>query len=365
MLHTTPFHSIHQQSGAKLVDFAGFSMPVQYRGIKTEHHAVRNAVGIFDVSHMGEFYISGPQALELVQHVTVNDASKLTPGRAQYSCICYEDGGIVDDLIVYALPDGEYLLVVNGANMEKDFQWIVQNNTFDATISNRSEDICLLAVQGPKAPETIQKLTDVDVSSIKFYHFETGTLAGFDDVIISATGYTGEAGFELYFDKNTTDPEAIWNAIMEAGEPFGIEPCGLGARDALRLEMGYALYGNDITASTHPLEARLGWITKFDKPDFIAKDILLAKKEAGLERQLVGFLMEDDRTIPRNGYPIIDSDGTEIGVVTSGTLSLTLGKGIGMGYVSKPFAGEGTSLTIAIRKKTASAVVTRPPFIKK
>ena len=366
MSKKTPFYSIHEQAGAKLVDFAGYQMPVQYKGIKVEHAAVREGVGIFDVSHMGEFYISGPEALDLIQHVTVNDASKLVDGKAQYTCMCYDDGGIVDDLIVYKLFDGNgYIVVVNASNIEKDFNWIADNNSFDADIHNQSDDTCLLAVQGPKSVETLQKLTDLDLSDIGFYSFKMGNLAGMENIVFSATGYTGEKGFELYFDKSHVDPEKVWNAIMEAGEEFGIEPCGLGARDTLRLEMGYALYGNDISKDTHPLEARLGWITKFDKGDFIAKEVLQQKKEAGLDRQLVGFVVEGERNIPRQGYEIQNDAGEAIGVVTSGTMSITLGKGIGMGYVAKEYAAEGTNIQISIRKKTAPATVTRPPFIKK
>lgn len=366
MSKKTPFYSIHENAGAKLVDFAGFQMPVQYAGIKTEHAVVREAVGIFDVSHMGEFYISGPEALDLIQKVTVNDASKLVEGKAQYTCMCYEDGGIVDDLIVYKLfDDAGYIAVVNASNIEKDLNWILDNNSFDAEVHNQSDDTCLLAVQGPKSIETLQKLTDLDLSDIGFYSYKTGRLAGIDNIAFSATGYTGEKGFELYFDKNTANPEKIWKAIMEAGEEFGIEPCGLGARDTLRLEMGYALYGNDITKNTHPLEARLGWITKFEKGHFIGKEVLQQKKEEGLKRQLVGFEVEGERNIPRQGYEIQNDAGEAIGEVTSGTMSITLGKGIGMGYVVKKYAAEGTNIQIAIRKKTATAKVTRPPFIKK
>ncbi|HET8864600.1 MAG TPA: glycine cleavage system aminomethyltransferase GcvT [Gracilimonas sp.] len=366
MSKKTPFYSIHEKAGAKLVDFAGFQMPVQYAGIKTEHAAVREAVGIFDVSHMGEFYIHGPEALDLIQKVTVNDASKLTEGKAQYTCMCYDDGGIVDDLIVYKLfDDAGYIAVVNASNIEKDLNWILDNNSFDAEVRDQSDDTCLLAVQGPKSVDTLQKLTDLDLSDIGFYSFKMGSLAGMDNVVFSATGYTGEKGFELYFDKNHGEPEKVWNAIMEAGEKFGIEPCGLGARDTLRLEMGFALYGNDITKDTHPLEARLGWITKFEKEDFIAKEVLQQKKEDGLERQLVGFVVEGERNIPRPGYEIQNTEGEAIGEVTSGTMSITLGKGIGMGYVKKEYTAEGTDIRIAIRKKTANAVVTRPPFIKK
>lgn len=366
MSKKTSFYAIHEKAGAKLVEFAGFHMPVQYAGIKTEHAAVREAVGIFDVSHMGEFYISGPEALDLIQKVTVNDASKLTEGKAQYTCMCYEDGGIVDDLIIYKLfNDAGYMAVVNASNIEKDLNWILDNNSFDAEVRDQSDDTCLLAVQGPKSIETLQKLTDLDLSDIGFYSFKTGNLGGMDGVVFSATGYTGEKGFELYFGKHHADPERVWNAIMEAGEEFGIEPCGLGARDTLRLEMGFALYGNDITKDTHPLEARLGWITKFEKGHFIGKEVLQQKKEEGLKRQLVGFIVEGERNIPRQGYEIQNDAGEAIGEVTSGTMSITLGKGIGMGYVAKEFAAEGTEIQIAIRKKTAKATVTRPPFIKK
>ena len=359
-------HQIHEKLGAKMVPFAGYNMPVSYEGVNMEHETVRNAVGVFDVSHMGEFYISGPEALDLIQKVTVNDASKLTPGKAQYSCMCYVDGGIVDDLIVYKLyEENQFILVVNASNIEKDLAWINENNTFDAQVIDNSPDTALLAVQGPKSLETLQKLTDLDLSSIGFYSFKVGSLAGMDGVVFSATGYTGEKGFELYFDINHVNPEAVWNAIFSAGKEFGIEPCGLGARDTLRLEMGYALYGNDITRDTHPLEARLGWITKFDKDDFIGKDELLKKKEAGIQRQMIGFVMDDERSIPRHGYEIMNEAGEKIGEVTSGTMSITLGKGIGMGYVDKPFNVDGTTIQIAIRKKLAAAAVQKPPFIKK
>jgi aminomethyltransferase len=366
MSKKTPFHAVHEKAGAKLVDFAGFQMPVQYEGIKTEHASVREAVGMFDVSHMGEFYIHGPEALDLLQKVTVNDVSKLVDGKAQYTCMCYDDGGIVDDLIIYKLyNDLGYMAVVNASNIEKDLKWILDNNSFDAEVINQSDDTCLLAVQGPKSVETLQKLTDLDLSDIGFYSFKGGKLAGMDNVIFSATGYTGEKGFELYFDKNQVNPDAVWNAIMEAGEEFGIEPCGLGARDTLRLEMGFALYGNDITKETHPLEARLGWITKFEKGDFISKKALQQKKEEGLKRQLVGFEVEGKRNIPRQGYAIQNEAGEDIGEVTSGTMSITLGKGIGMGYVKKEYAAEGTEIYISIRKKAAKATVSKPPFIKK
>lgn len=364
MLKQTPFYNIHQKEGAKLVDFAGYEMPVQYKGIKAEHKAVREAAGIFDVSHMGEFFIKGAKALDLIQRVTVNDAAKLVPGKAQYSCMCYEDGGIVDDLIIYMLDENDYMLVVNASNIEKDFDWISSQNSIGAELINRSDKFALLAVQGPKALEILQKITELDLSEIGFYSFEKGRLAG-TEMIISATGYTGEKGFELYFEHENADAEKVWNSIMDAGEKEGMEPAGLGARDTLRLEMGFALYGNDITKETHPLEARLSWITKFDKGDFVGKKALQQKKEEGLQRRLVGFIMNDERNIPRQGYEILNEDGKPIGEVTSGTMSITLGKGVGMGYVAMDYADEGGDIQIAIRKKTAVATVMRPPFIKK
>lgn len=366
MSKRTPFYNIHKQLEARIVDFGGFDMPVQYKSIKKEHKAVRNAVGIFDVSHMGEFLIGGSEALDLVQHVTINDAAKLSPGKAQYSAMCYEDGGIVDDLIVYRLmEENVYILVVNAANIEKDFNWIRQNNSFEAELTNMSDDTCLLAVQGPKSVDTLQKLTDLNLEEISFYTFQTGKLAGMENVVFSATGYTGEKGFELYFDKNMVDPEAVWNAIMEAGEEFDIEPCGLGARDTLRLEMGFALYGNDITKATNPLEARLGWLTKLDKGEFIGREALKQVKEEGIKRKLVGFTIDDDRAIPRSGYNILSTEGNEIGFVTSGSQSITLGKGIGMGYVEKDFTEEGTKVNIEIRNRKVGATITTPPFIER
>lgn len=366
MLKRTPFYEIHKELGAKLIDFGGWEMPVRYEGIKKEHNAVRNALGMFDISHMGEFYIDGPEAESLVQYVTINDAAGLDPGQAQYSAMCYEDGGIVDDLLVYKLFEGNgYILVVNAANIEKDLDWIVQNNSFDADLYQNSEDTCLLAVQGPKSVETLQKLTETDLDSIGFYTFEMGKLARFDDIVISATGYTGEKGFELYFDKNQVDCRSIWSTIMEAGEEHGIEPCGLGARDTLRLEMGFALYGNDITKDTNPFEARLGWLTKLEKGEFIGRNALKKIKEQGISRKLIGFIIDDKRAIPRSGYSIGDEKGQEIGFVTSGSQSITLGKGIGMGYVPVAFSEEGTKITIEIRSKMVEATVTDPPFIDK
>lgn len=364
-LKRTPFYNLHEEAGAKLIDFGGFEMPVQYDSIRQEHNAVRESVGVFDVSHMGEFFITGPEALDLIQYVTVNDASTLKAGKAQYTAMCYEDGGIVDDLIVYMLDGNHFMLVVNASNIDKDFEWIDEHNSFEAELVNKSDDYCLLAVQGPKSVETLQKITETDLSAIGFYRFEMGDLAGFDDIVLSGTGYTGEKGFEIYFDKNEADPEKIWNAIMEAGSEFDIEPCGLGARDTLRLEMGFALYGNDITKDTHPLEARLGWLTKLDKGDFVGRDALKKAKENGFSRKLVGFVIEDKRSIPRKGYTIVDEEENEIGFVTSGSRSITLGKNIGMGYVSIDHAEEGNTIYIQIRNRKAEAVVKKPPFLEK
>lgn len=361
----TAFYDIHRHLNAKIIDFGGFDMPVQYAGIRKEHMAVRNAVGIFDVSHMGEIYIRGKNALAAVQYLTVNDASRLFPGKAQYSCMCYEDGGIVDDLLVYMISEDDYLLVVNASNIEKDYQWMFRNNKYEAEITNASEDICLLAVQGPNAPDVVQKLTDTDVSAIKFYAFEYGSLAGYDDVIISATGYTGEKGFELYFDKNKTSPEKIWNELMEAGREFDIQPAGLGARDTLRLEMGFPLYGNDISAETNPLEARLGWITKTDKQEFVGKKALEEIKSNSPRRKLMGFEMKEQKKFPRKGYPIHSENGEAVGEATSGGLSISLGRGIGMGYVRTDIAEEGTTVNLMIRNKPEAAEIKKPPFIKK
>lgn len=340
-------------------------MPVQYSGIKKEHEAVRNSVGIFDVSHMGEILVEGTASLQFIQNITINDASKLVPGKAQYSAMCYEDGGIVDDLLVYMISENHYMLVVNASNKDKDYAWMKQHAIEDATLIDVSDDMCLLAVQGPNSIKTLQKLTDTDLESIKYYTFEKGTLAGFDNIILSATGYTGEKGFELYFDKKGTDPEVIWNAIMKAGEEYEIQPAGLGARDTLRLEMGFALYGNDITKDTNPLEAGLGWLTKLSKDSFIGKDVLVDVKEKGLQRKLVGFKIDDGKAIPRSHYNLCDESGSPIGEVTSGTLSITLGEGVGMGYVKKEFSEPGTVVYVEIRNKLVKAIVTKPPFINK
>ena len=356
----TALSTIHKSLGAKMVPFAGFNMPVSYEGVTVEHENVRNAVGVFDVSHMGEFLITGENALELIQKITSNDASKLADGQAQYSCFPNETGGIVDDLIVYRFNNEKWLLVVNASNIEKDWEWIKKHNTMGATLRDLSKDYSLLAIQGPKAVEAMQSLTSEDLSAIKFYHFKVGDFAGIKNVIISATGYTGSGGFEIYC-KNS-EVEQVWNKVMEAGSNFGIKPCGLAARDTLRLEMGYCLYGNDIDDTTSPIEAGLGWITKFSK-DFINSEFLRKQKEHGVDRKLIGFEL-DERGIPRHGYDIVDHEGKKIGIVTSGTMAPTVGKGIGMGYVPPVFAKSGSKIHIQIRKKAIPATVVKLPFYK-
>ncbi len=365
MAKKTPFYETHQQLGAKIIDFGGYDMPVQYSGIRKEHMAVRQKAGLFDVSHMGEFFISGPQAFDLIQYVTVNDVAKLYPGKAQYTAMCYENGGIVDDLLVYMLDDNLYMMVVNAVNKDKDLNWVNSNNTFDAKVDDRSDDICLLAVQGPNAPEIVNELASINTDEIKFYHSKYGNVAGAEDVIISATGYTGEKGFELYFDKNQNTPQQVWNKLMKAGESRGLEPAGLGARDTLRLEFGLHLYGNDLTDETNPIEAGLGWITKTEKGDFIGKESLLEVKRSGPKRKLIGFEMQEPKKIPRKGYPLLNEDGENIGEVTSGGLSIVLDSGIGMAYVKTEYAEPDTSVSISIRNKEVPAVLKKPPFIKK
>lgn len=355
-----PLHDVHVGLGAKIVPFAGFLMPVRYSSDMDEHHAVRNGVGIFDVSHMGEFRIGGENALDLLQRVTSNDVSKLTDGKVQYSCLPNDQGGIVDDLLVYRLHENEYLLVVNASNIEKDWNWIARHNTHGVRMENVSAATCLFAVQGPKSLPTLQKLTGLDLAAMEYYSFGTGTVAGVDDVLVSATGYTGAGGFEVYVPSQHALP--VWNAIMEAGAEFGIKPIGLGARDTLRLEMGYCLYGNDITDTTSPLEAGLGWITKFGK-EFTNSQNLKRQKEQGVVRRLVGFVMRE-RGIPRGHYPILDASGQPIGEVTSGTQSPTLQNGIGMGYVPPAYATPGTEIRIAIRDKHLKAEVVKMPFVK-
>ncbi|MDP4205006.1 MAG: glycine cleavage system aminomethyltransferase GcvT [Bacteroidota bacterium] len=360
-MKTTAFFEIHKQLGAKIVPFAGFEMPVEYSGIKDEHMTVRNGVGVFDVSHMGEIWVKGPKALAFLQRVTSNDVSKLKIGQAQYSCFQNSKGGIVDDLLVYYFEPEKYMLVVNASNIEKDWNWLVSQNNEGAELENASDKICQLAIQGPKATEVLQKLTDVNLSGIKYYTFVTGKFAGIDNVIISATGYTGAGGFEIYFYKEYA--EQLWKAIFEAGAEEGIKPIGLGARDTLRLEMGYCLYGNDIDDTTSPIEAGLGWITKFtESKNFIDKDLLLKQKQEGAKRKLCGFVLID-RGIPRHGYPIVNAEGTIIGIVTSGTQSPVLNVGIGMGYVKKEYSEIGSEIFIEIRGKKIKAEIVKLPFI--
>jgi len=359
-MNNTALTEKHISLGAKMVPFAGYNMPVQYEGINAEHAAVRNGVGVFDVSHMGEFILKGEKALDLIQKVTSNDASKLYDGKIQYSCLPNEDGGIVDDLLVYKIDDKTYMLVVNASNIEKDWNWISKYNDLGVEIINISDRTSLLAIQGPKAAEALQSLTDIDLASMEYYNFEKGKFAGIDNVLVSATGYTGAGGFEIYFDNEHANE--IWDAIFKAGAAQGIKPIGLGARDTLRLEMGFCLYGNDIDDTTSPLEAGLGWITKFNKR-FTNSEALLAQKEAGVTKKLVGFEMID-RGIPRHDYPIVDAEGNEIGKVTSGTQSPSLQKAIGMGYVSKEMAKEGTEIYISIRNNNIKAKVVKFPFLK-
>lgn len=350
----------HISLNAKMVPFAGFNMPVQYEGVNVEHQTVRTGVGVFDVSHMGEFILKGDKVLNLIQKVTSNDASKLVDGKVQYSCLPNKDCGIVDDLLVYRIDKKTYMLVVNASNIQKDWDWISQYNTFGVEMKDISDRTSLLAIQGPKSAEALQSLTDIDLASMEYYSFKKGTFAGIPNVLISATGYTGAGGFEIYFDNEHS--EVIWDAIFEAGEPFGIKPIGLAARDTLRLEMGYCLYGNDINDSTSPHEAGLGWITKFNKK-FVNSDTLEFQKKVGVSRKLVGFEMID-RGIPRHDYPITDSEGNEIGIVTSGTQSPSLQKAIGMGYVKTAFANEGGEIFISIRNNPVKAKIVKMPFYK-
>ncbi|SHF52923.1 aminomethyltransferase [Salegentibacter echinorum] len=350
----------HKALNAKMVPFAGYNMPVSYEGVNIEHQTVREKLGVFDVSHMGEFLITGDKALELIQKVTTNDASKLVDGKAQYTCMPNETGGIVDDLIIYRMNAEKYLLVVNASNIDKDWNWLAQHNTMDATIRDMSEELSLLAIQGPKAVEAMQTLTDIDLSAMKFYTFEMADFAGAEKVIISATGYTGSGGFEIYFKNEYA--EQIWERVLEAGADFGIKPIGLAARDTLRLEMGLCLYGNDIDETTSPIEAKLGWITKFNK-DFINAEALKKEKEEGPKRKLIAFELEG-RGIPRQGYDIEDENGRVIGHVTSGTMAPTVEKGIGLGYVATEFAGFGKKIFIKIRKKSIPAVQVKLPFYK-
>jgi len=357
-MKSVALNDIHIALGAKMVPFAGFNMPVQYNGINIEHETVRNGVGVFDVSHMGEFILKGEGALDLIQKVCSNDASTLFDGKVQYSCLPNEHGGIVDDLLVYRIDEKTYMLVVNASNIDKDWDWISKHNSGGVDMKNISDQTSLLAVQGPKAAEALQSLTDLNLSSMEYYTFKKAVFAGIGNVLISATGYTGAGGFELYFDNK--DSESIWNEVFKAGEPFGIKPIGLAARDTLRLEMGFCLYGNDIDDSTSPIEAGLGWITKFSK-NFVNSINLAAQKEHGVERKLVGFEMIE-RGIPRHDYEIVDTVGTVIGKVTSGTQSPSLQKGIGMGYVKTAFSKVGTDIYIKIRDNKVLARVAKMPF---
>ncbi|WP_442589985.1 glycine cleavage system aminomethyltransferase GcvT [Pedobacter sp. AW31-3R] len=359
-MNNTALTEKHISLGAKMVPFAGYNMPVQYEGINAEHATVRKSVGVFDVSHMGEFILKGEDALDLIQRVISNDASKLYDGKVQYAYLPNENGGIVDDLLVYRIDEKSYMLVVNASNIEKDWNWIQKFNTKEVEMHNISDQTSLLAIQGPKAAEALQSLTEIDLASMEYYNFKKGTFAGVDNVVISATGYTGAGGFEIYCDN--AHAEQIWDAVFEAGKSFNIKPIGLGARDTLRLEMGFCLYGNDIDDTTSPIEAGLGWVTKFTKA-FTNAEALLAQKEAGVQRKLVGFEMID-RGIPRHDYEIADEAGNVIGKVTSGTQSPSLQKAIGMGYVAKEFAKEGTEIYILIRNNKIKAKVVKFPFYK-
>ncbi|VTR35656.1 glycine cleavage system aminomethyltransferase GcvT [Sphingobacterium thalpophilum] len=360
MLKNTALSETHIALGAKMVPFAGFNMPVQYTGINDEHETVRTGVGVFDVSHMGEFILKGEKALNLLQKISSNDVSKLYDGKVQYAYIPNETGGVVDDFLTYRIDEQTYFLVVNASNIEKDWNWISKYNSEGVEMKNISDQTSLFAVQGPKAADALQSLTDIELAPMEYYTFAKGTFAGVENVLISATGYTGAGGFEIYVANEHA--QKVWDAIFEAGKPYGIKPIGLGARDTLRLEMGFCLYGNDIDDNTSPLEAGLGWVTKFTK-DFVNAAALKAEKEAGLKKKLVGFEMID-RGIPRHDYEIVDAEGNNIGRVTSGTQSPTLKKSIGLGYVDTAFAKDGTDIFILIRNQKVKAKVTKPPFVK-
>ncbi len=357
----TPFNEIHRRLGAKLVEFAGFEMPIQYSGIVNEHKAVREGIGVFDVSHMGEFFVHGKDAEAFLERNTLNDVTKLTPGRAQYTALVNDDGLLLDDLIVYRL-DNAYMIVANASNVEKDFSAFSSRKNGDVKLENASDATALLSIQGPASTVALQKISDVDLSVIQYYHFAEGKIAGID-AIISRTGYTGEVGFEVFFGAKAKDCEKMWEAIFDAGKENGILPIGLGARDTLRLEMGYCLYGNDIDETTNPIEAGLGWITKIDKGDFFGKEAIVRARQ-NVARRLVGFRM-DENAIPRHGYEIRSGDGVKTGVVTSGTFSPTLGVGIGMGYVDSSLAAENTPITVDIRGKQTRAHVVKLPFVAK
>lgn len=360
-MKNTPFTQKHIDLGAKMAEFAGYNMPISYSSINEEHQAVRTNAGIFDVSHMGEFILKGPKALDLIQRVTSNDASKLTDGKAQYSCLPNEEGGIVDDLLVYCVEENKvYMLVVNASNIEKDWNWISKFNTEGVEMHNISDKTALLAIQGPKAVQYMQQLTDMDLVNLKYYTFTKGTFAGVENVLVSATGYTGAGGVEIYFEDKDGDAEKIWSEIFRVGTPKGLKPIGLGARDTLRLEMGFCLYGNDIDDTTSPLEAGLGWITKFTK-NFTSRAIFEKQKSEGVKHKLVGIEMVD-RGIPRHHHHIQDANGNEIGHVTSGTQAPSLGKAIGMAYINKEHASEGSEVFVMIRDKAIKAKVVKMPF---
>jgi aminomethyltransferase len=358
-MKSTALTHIHQSLHAKMAEFAGYNMPISYSGITSEHNQVRNSVGVFDVSHMGEFMLRGPKALDLIQLITTNDASKLTDGKIQYSCMTNDRGGIVDDLLVYCAGPEKYYLVVNASNIDKDWNWISRHNTFGVEMENESDSTSLLAVQGPNAGKVLQALTDIDLSAIPYYAFTVGTLAGIEQVVISNTGYTGAGGFELYV--SNADAGKLWYAIFEAGKEYGILPCGLGCRDTLRMEKAFCLYGHDIDDTTSPIEAGLGWITKFTKP-FVHSDYHKQLKETGVSKKLVGIEMID-RGIPRQHYKIKDAAGNEIGEITSGTQSPTLGKAIGLGYVKTEHANIGTEIYLDIRNTLVKAKVVKTPFL--
>ncbi|MDE1192714.1 MAG: glycine cleavage system aminomethyltransferase GcvT [Arachidicoccus sp.] len=362
-MNNTPFIEKHLALGAKMAEFAGYNMPISYSGINDEHFAVRNNAGVFDVSHMGEFILKGNKALDLIQRITTNDASKLKNGHAQYSCFTNDNGGIVDDLLVYCLEENNtYMLVVNAANIEKDWNWVVDHNTENVELENISNKTCLLAIQGPNACKILEPLTSTNLQNLKYYTFEKGNFAGVENVIISATGYTGAGGIEIYFEDKDENASKIWDAIFDAGKVAGIKPCGLGARDTLRLEMGYCLYGNDIDDTTSPLEAGLGWITKLKKTiPFTAIEKMIHLKESGITKKLIGFEMKE-RGIPRHDYEIVDANGSNIGKVTSGTQAPSLNKAIGLGYVSIENAATDSEIFIKIRDKNVKAVVVKIPF---
>ncbi|MEO6819561.1 MAG: glycine cleavage system aminomethyltransferase GcvT [Ginsengibacter sp.] len=361
-MKATPFLNKHIALGAKMAEFAGYNMPISYTGINDEHATVRNNAGVFDVSHMGEFILKGENAVDLIQRVTTNDISKIEAGKAQYSCMLNEEGGIIDDLIIYCIePNKEYMIVVNASNIEKDWNWIASHNTKHVDMQNISDETCLLAIQGPNATKILQELTEVDILNLKYYTFVKGRFAGVDDVLISATGYTGSGGVEIYFDNKGSNAEIIWDKIFEAGSPKGLKPIGLAARDTLRLEMGYCLYGNDIDDTTSPLEAGLGWITKLAKDNFVAKEKVEKLKSEGIQKKLVGIKMLE-KGIPRHDYEITNSEGNNIGRITSGTQSPTLQQAIAMGYVNMEHSKIGTAVFIKIREKLIKAEVVKMPF---